>query len=37
MEIKLNKELEHDLVTAFPKLVSAEGSFRSFEDNLLGE
>ncbi|CAD8171097.1 unnamed protein product [Paramecium pentaurelia] len=37
VQINLEKELEHELAVAFPRLVAAEGGFKSFEDNLQGE
>ncbi|CAD8082926.1 unnamed protein product [Paramecium sonneborni] len=37
VKINLDKELEHELTVAFPRLVTAEGGFKSFEDNLKGE
>ncbi|CAD8085395.1 unnamed protein product [Paramecium sonneborni] len=37
VKINLDQELEHELAVAFPRLVAAEGGFKSFEDNLQGE
>ncbi|CAK63580.1 unnamed protein product (macronuclear) [Paramecium tetraurelia] len=37
VEINLDTELEHELAVAFPRLVAAEGGFKSFGENLKGE
>ncbi|CAD8180408.1 unnamed protein product [Paramecium pentaurelia] len=37
VQINLDQELEHELAVAFPRLVAAEGGFKSFGENLKGE